>query len=87
MHAGWKIVLLSVVIFSVAFGAERLFVPDVVPVGFAEEPQPLWSLEAAFVLRAVELMSAGLAAIALVVTIGLRFPDSMPPSCAWWQRQ
>lgn len=71
MSAGWKILLLSAAIFAVAFGAERMFVPDVVPVAFAEEPQPLWSLETAFVLRAVELMAAGVAFIALVLMLGL----------------
>jgi hypothetical protein len=70
MNAGWKILLLSAAVFAVAFGAERMFVPDVVPVGFAEQPQPLWSLETAFVLRAIELMAAGLAIIALVLMLG-----------------
>jgi hypothetical protein len=44
-----------------------LLVPQVVPVAFADEPQPLWSVETAFVLRAIELMSAGVAIIALVL--------------------
>lgn len=70
MNAGWKILLLSAAIFTVAFGAERMFVPDVVPVAFAEELQPLWSLETAFVLRAVELMAVGAAFIALVLMLG-----------------
>ena len=70
MNAGWKVVLLSVVIFGVTFGAERIFVPDIVPVAFADEPQPLWALETAFVLRALELMAAGAAIIALVLMLG-----------------
>ncbi len=70
MKAGIKILLLSAVIFAVAFGAERLLVPDVVPVGFADEPQPLWSLETAFVLRAIELMAAGVAIISLLMMGG-----------------
>jgi hypothetical protein len=71
MRAGWKILLLSAVVFGVAFGAERLLVPDVVPVAFAEEPQSLWSLETAFVLRAIELMAAGVAVISLVITLAM----------------
>jgi len=71
MNAGWKILLLSAAIFGAAFGAERLLVPDVVPVAFAEEPQPLWSLETAFVLRAIELMAAGAAVISLAIMLGM----------------
>ena len=82
MNAGWKILLLSVAVFGVAFGAERILVPDVVPIGFAEDPQPLWSLETAFVLRAVELMAAGLMIIASVIMFGAwmksRFPNRYP---------
>lgn len=71
MNAGWKVVLLCAAVFGVAFGAERLFVPDIVPVAYAEEPQPLWSLETAFVLRAVELMAVGGSLIALVLMLGV----------------
>ena len=62
--------LTAAAVFGLAFGAERLWVPDVVAVGFAKEPQPLWSLETAFVLRAIELMAAGVAGIALVLLLG-----------------
>jgi len=65
MKPGWKLFLLFVAVFAASFGAERLFVPHVVPIGFADEPQPLWSVETAFVLRAIELMSGGVAVIAL----------------------
>jgi hypothetical protein len=82
MNAGWKIILLSAAVFGVAFGAERILVPDVVPIGFAEDPQPLWSLETAFVLRAIELMAAGLVIIASVIMLGVwmksRFPNRYP---------
>jgi hypothetical protein len=67
MKPGWKLFLLFVAVFAVALGAERLFVPHVAPIGFTEEAQPLWSLETAFVLRAIELMSGGVAAISLVM--------------------
>jgi hypothetical protein len=78
MNAGWKILLLSAAVFAVAFGAERIFVPDVVPVGFAEEPQPLWSLETAFVLRAIELMAVGVAIIASVIMLGVWMKGRAP---------
>jgi hypothetical protein len=41
MSAGWKILWLAVATFAAAFGAARWLVPDVVPVGYAEEPQGL----------------------------------------------
>jgi hypothetical protein len=77
MNAGWKIVLLSAAVFAVAFGAERMFVPDVAPVGFAEGPQPPWPLEIAFVLRAIELMATGAAVVALVLRFGAWTKDRL----------
>jgi hypothetical protein len=70
MTPGWKILLLSAALFGIAFAAEQLLVPGIVPVAFADEPQPLWAVEVAFVLRAIELMAAGAAFIALVLMIG-----------------
>jgi len=70
MSAGWKILWLAVATFAAAFGAARWLVPDVVPVGYAEEPQASWAVLTAFVLRAIELTAAWVAAIALVVTVG-----------------
>jgi hypothetical protein len=67
VKAGWKMFLLFAAIFAAASGAERLLIPHVVPIGFTEEPQPLWSVEAAFVLRAVELMSGAVAIISLAL--------------------
>ena len=61
MKPAWKLFLLFSAIFALALSAEHVFVPQVVPVALADEPQPLWSVETAFVLRAIELMSAGVA--------------------------
>jgi hypothetical protein len=71
MKAGWKVFLLFTAVFAVSFGAERMFVPHIVPIAFAEEPQPLWSVAAAFVLRAIELTSASVAVAALVLAVGM----------------
>ena len=71
MKAGWKMFLLFAAVFAAALGAERMLVPHVVPIAFAEEPQPLWSVETAFVLRAIELMSGGVAIISLVFVLGM----------------
>jgi hypothetical protein len=70
MNAGLKIFLLSVASFALAFGAERLFVPDIVPIAFAEEPQPQWAVQLAFFLRTVEGMAAIVAILALVLSVG-----------------
>jgi hypothetical protein len=42
----------------------------VVPVGYAEEPQASWAVLTAFLLRAIELVAAWVAAIALAVMCG-----------------
>ena len=60
MNAGWKFFWLAV--------------PDVVSVGYAEGPRPLWSLATAFMLRAIDLMAAGVAIIALVLMLGEQPP-------------
>ena len=70
MNAGWKVFWLSVAVFGAALGAERLLVPDIVPIAFAEEPQPEWAVQLAFLLRTVELMTAIVAIIALVLLLG-----------------
>ncbi|MBW7975086.1 hypothetical protein [Bradyrhizobium sp. BR 10289] len=70
MRAAWTIFCLSAVILAVAAGLAHLLVPDVVPVAFAEEPQSSWAVMTAFVLRAIELIAAFVAIIALVVLTG-----------------
>jgi hypothetical protein len=70
MNAAWKIVGLAALVFLLALAAARLFVPDVVPIGYRDEPQPSWAVLTAFVLRAVELVAAWIAAIAIVVMCG-----------------
>jgi hypothetical protein len=70
MSAGWKILWLAAATFAAAFGAAQWLVPDVVPVGYAEEPQASWTVLTAFLLRAIELVAAWVAAIALAVMCG-----------------
>lgn len=69
MNAGWKVFLTSVAIFGAALGAEQLFVPDM-PIAYAEELQPQWAVQLAFLLRTIELMMAIVAVIALVLLLG-----------------
>jgi type II secretory pathway component PulF len=71
MSGGWKVFWLAVVTSAVAFVAAQLLVPDVVPIGYQEEAQPSWAVLTAFVLRAIELVAAWVAAIALAVMGGV----------------
>ena len=70
MNSGWKVFLLFAAAFTAALGLERTFVPDVVPIAFAEEPQPTWMVQTAFLLRSLELMTGSVALIALALMFG-----------------
>ncbi len=69
MHAGWKVFGIAAVIFGIAFGAERLLVGDIVPVGLAQAAQPSSAVMTAFALRAIELIAAWVAIVALGVML------------------
>jgi hypothetical protein len=69
MKAGWTIFVLSVSVLAISLGAEHLLVPDVVPVGYAEEPQASWAVLTAFGLRSIELTAEWVAGIALVLVL------------------
>jgi hypothetical protein len=71
MNAGWKVFWMFAAVFAVALGLERTFVPDVVPIAFAEEPQPSWMVQTAFLLRTLELMTGGVALMALILMLGV----------------
>lgn len=71
MNAGWKVFWLFAAVFAVAIGLERTFVPDIVPVAFADEPQPSWAVQTAFVLRSLEFMTGSVSLIALVLMLGV----------------
>jgi hypothetical protein len=70
IKAGWRVFLFAAIALAASFGAELYFVPDVVPVGYAEEAQPSWAVLTAFLLRAIELTAAWVAAIALAMALG-----------------
>ena len=62
-----KVLLTSLAVAGAAFATERMFVPHIVPVVWAHEPQPLWAVETAFLLRAVENIGATVALIAFLI--------------------
>ncbi|QIP08074.1 hypothetical protein [Bradyrhizobium symbiodeficiens] len=70
MRAAWKIFWLFVLVLAAALGLAHQLVPDVVPVAFAEEPQPSWAVMTAFFLRAIEMIAAFVAMIALAIIAG-----------------
>ena len=70
IRAGWKVFWLAAIVLAASLGAAQYLVPDVVPVGYAEEAQPSWAVLTAFALRAIELIAAWVAAIALRVMLG-----------------
>jgi hypothetical protein len=71
MNSGWKVFLLFALMFAAAFAAECVFVPNIVPVAFADDPQPAWAVLTAFLLRTLELMSGTMAIIGLLVMFGV----------------
>jgi hypothetical protein len=72
VRAAWKVFCLSAVILAVAVGLAHLLVPDVVPVGYSEEPQASWAILTAFALRAIALTAAWVAIIALSLLAGAK---------------
>ncbi|WP_407187963.1 hypothetical protein [Bradyrhizobium centrosematis] len=70
MRAAWKVFCLFTAVLLAAIGLAHLLVPHIVPVAFAEEPQPSWAVMTAFFLRAIELIAGSVAMIALAVIAG-----------------
>ncbi|UWU79153.1 hypothetical protein N2603_12040 [Bradyrhizobium huanghuaihaiense] len=71
MRAALKMFCLSVAVLAAAVVIAQLLVPDIVPIAFAEEPQPAWAVMTAFALRAIELIAAAVAVIALAMLAGM----------------
>lgn len=69
MRAVWKIAFCR---RSSSLGLAHLLVPDVVPVGYADAPQPSWAVLTALVLPAIELTAAWVAIIALALLAGAK---------------
>jgi hypothetical protein len=67
-----KLFVLAVIVFAVSFGLRRAFFWDVVPVSWDQEPQSLWALGAAFLLRSLENIAGVVAGLALIVAAALR---------------
>jgi len=68
-----KLFALALIVFGVAFGLRRAFLWDVTPVSWDQEPQSLWALGAAFLLRTLENVAAAVAGLSLIVAGASRF--------------
>ena len=82
LRAACRLFVLSLVVFAAAFVLRREFLWDVMPVSWDQEPQSLWLLGAAFLLRSIENIASVVAAIVLafVCTLALdRWRGPAPP--------
>ena len=70
--AALKLFVFALIIFAVAFGLRRTFFWDVTPVSWDQEPQSLWALGAAFLLRSLENIAAAVAGLTLIAAGALR---------------
>ena len=66
---GLKLLLLSLAPWAAAFAARQAVVRNIVPVGWADEPQALWAVETAFLLRAVENIAAAVTVVAIIILV------------------
>ena len=64
--AALKLFVFALIVFAVAFGLRRSFFWDVTPVSWDQEPQSLWALGAAFLLRSLENIAAVVAGLTLI---------------------
>ena len=70
--AALKLFVFALIVFAVAFGLRRTFFWDVTPVSWHQEPQSLWALGAAFLLRSLENIAAAVAGLTLIAAGALR---------------
>jgi len=61
---------ICVALFGAAFAARMALVPGIVAVAYAEEPQSIWALETAFLLRSIENVALLAAGLMLALIIG-----------------
>jgi hypothetical protein len=62
-----KLFVLALIVLAVAFGLRRTFFFDVMPVSWDQDPQSLWALGAAFLLRTLENLAVVVAVLAVIV--------------------
>ena len=66
MKGAYKLLLLSLLVLAGALAVDHFFVPPTMPIGWTNDPQPVWQVEVSFLLRAIENIAAAVVAIVLV---------------------
>lgn len=71
MNAALKILLLSLAVFIGLAAIDYFVMPPTAPVAWDTDPQPLWQVEVAFLLLALENISALI--VVVIVLLGVAF--------------
>jgi hypothetical protein len=69
MRTFWTLLLMSIGVFTIAFVARNILVPDVASIAGETEPQAVWAVLLAFFLRAIENISAIGATLVVVASL------------------
>jgi hypothetical protein len=77
LQASLMLLLVSIAVFAAAVVARLTFLPDVLPIAAMDDPQPLWALEAAFLLRAIENIAA-LGAVVVLAAVVAHWAGARP---------
>jgi len=74
LREAFRFLVIGLAVLATAVAIERSTVPDIVPIAFAESPQPLWAIELSFLLRAIALIagSVSLFALGAIIAIAIR---------------
>lgn len=71
MRGAIKLLVLSLLVFVVAFAVRRLFLWDVMPVSWEQKEQPAWALETAFFVLSIQNVAAAVAVIVVAAALAL----------------
>ncbi len=71
MNGMLKLLLLSLAAFIALAAIDYFVMPPTVPVGWGDNPQPVWQVEIAFLLRALENLTAMIVAVIILLAAAL----------------
>ena len=71
MRESWRFFGISVAVLAATLVVGHLLVPGIVPVAYAQEPQPSWAVVLAFALRALEFLAGWIALISLALSLAI----------------
>ncbi len=80
MSGPQKLLALCLVAYATASLAKLRLVPDIVPIAWSEGPQPLWQVQTAFLLTAVENIALLVPVLLLLIAIIRRIERWLRPS-------